>query len=81
MPWKARHVAFRDRAAFRATVKERAAVHNAEIVALGGQPLDVDDVVEQFDQFGQRLTPYVTDTVELLHAALDRGCADERGGA
>jgi adenylosuccinate synthase len=77
---KARRIGVRagevlDRAAFRATVKEHAAGHNAEIVALGGEPLDVDAVVDRFDELGQRLAPYVTDTVALLHDALDR---DER---
>jgi len=57
---------------FRAAVKERAVSHNAEIVALGGEPLDVDEVVERFAEFGRRLAPYVTDTVRLLHEALDR---------
>src|SRR4029079_9025575 len=44
---------------------------NAEITALGGEPLDVDDVVERFTALGRRLAPYVTDTVQLLHEALD----------
>ncbi len=58
---------------FATAVKERAVSHNAEIVALGGEPLDVDDVVERFSTFGRRLAPYVTDTVQLLHDALDAG--------
>jgi adenylosuccinate synthase len=61
-----------DRGGFRAAVKEHADSHNSEIVALGGEPLDVDDVVERFDALGQRLAPYVADTVTLLHDALDR---------
>ena len=61
-----------DPAAFAATVKQRAVSHNAEIVALGGEPLDVDEVVDQFAALGRRLAPYVVDTVELLHDALDR---------
>ena len=61
-----------DAAAFRAAVKERAASHNMEIVALGGEPLDVDAVVERFAELGQRLAPFVDDTVTLLHDALDR---------
>ncbi|HEY7627925.1 MAG TPA: adenylosuccinate synthase [Ilumatobacteraceae bacterium] len=61
-----------DSGRFRAAVKERAFSHNSEIVALGGEPLDVDDLVERFVSYGQRLAPYVADTVALLHAALDR---------
>ena len=60
-----------DPAGFATAVKERAVSHNAEIVALGGEPLDVDEVVERFATFGRRLAPYVTDTVQLLHDALD----------
>ena len=60
-----------DPSGFATAVKERAVSHNAEIVALGGEPLDVDDVVERFATFGRRLAPYVTDTVQLLHDALD----------
>ncbi len=61
-----------DPAAFAATVKDRAVAHNAEIAALGGEPLDVDAVVAQFEALGKRLAPYVVDTVDLLHEALDR---------
>ena len=61
-----------DPAGFATAVKDRAVSHNAEIVALGGQPLDVDEVVERFSTLGRRLAPYVTDTVQLLHDALDR---------
>jgi adenylosuccinate synthase len=61
-----------DPAGFATAVKDRAVSHNAEIVALGGEPLDVDDIVERFTTFGRRLAPYVIDTVQLLHDALDR---------
>jgi adenylosuccinate synthase len=61
-----------DAAAFRAAVKDHAASHNTEIVALGGEPLDVDAVVDRFAELGQRLAPFVDDTVALLHDALDR---------
>ena len=60
-----------DAGGFAAAVKAGAVVHNAEIVALGGEALDVDAVVEQFAELGARLVPYVIDTVDLLHAALD----------
>ncbi|HTH06520.1 MAG TPA: adenylosuccinate synthase [Ilumatobacteraceae bacterium] len=74
---KARRVGLRagdvlEPAAFAHTVRVQATAHNAEITALGGEPLDVDEVVRQFAVFGARLAPLVTDTVELLHEALDR---------
>ena len=58
--------------AFAAAVRAQAEYHNREIVGLGGEALDVDGVVEHFAALGARLAPYVTDTVELLHDALDR---------
>ena len=36
------------------------------------EALSADDVVQQFAALGARLAPYVCDTVELLHDALDR---------
>jgi adenylosuccinate synthase len=74
---KARRVGLRaervlDPDAFAIAVKAQAAAHNNEIVALGGEALDVDEVVAQFAVLGARLAPFVTDTVEMLHAALDR---------
>ncbi|MGZ4768330.1 MAG: adenylosuccinate synthase [Ilumatobacteraceae bacterium] len=57
---------------FGAAIKERAVSHNNEIVALGGEPLDVDEIVDRFVAFGRRLAPHVADTVQLLHDALDR---------
>jgi adenylosuccinate synthase len=61
-----------DPAGFATAVKDRAVSHNAEIVALGGRPLDVDELVDRFSTLGRRLAPYVIDTVQLLHDALDR---------
>ena len=74
---KARRIGLRagevlDPAAFAAAVREQAVVHNAEIAALGGEALYVDGVVEQFAALAARLAPYVCDTVQLLHEALDR---------
>jgi len=74
---KARRIGIRagevlDPAGFAAAVRASAAAHNAEIAALGGEALHVDDVVQQFAELGARLAPYVCDTVELLHDSLDR---------
>ncbi|MBA3288335.1 MAG: adenylosuccinate synthase [Acidimicrobiia bacterium] len=75
---KARRVGLRagdvvDPRAFAAAVRARAVAENAEITAAGGEPLDVDDIVDRFAVLGARLVPYVTDTVGLLHDALGRG--------
>jgi len=74
---KARRIGLRagevlDAVAFAISVRTQAVAHNHEIVALGGEPLDVDAVVAQFTELAARLAPYVTDTVEMLHASLDR---------
>jgi adenylosuccinate synthase len=61
-----------DPAEFGATVRAQAVVHNAEITALGGDALDIDDVVTRFAAYAQRLAPLVVDTVDMLHGALDR---------
>jgi adenylosuccinate synthase len=37
------------------------------------RPLDADRVCDEYLGYGQQLRPYVTDTVRLLHDALDRG--------
>lgn len=75
---KARRVGVRagevvDPERFAATVRTRAIAENAVIEHAGGDPLDVDDIVTRFVAFGERLRPYVTDTVTLLHSALDQG--------
>jgi len=62
-----------DPARFSALVRERALAENTLIEQAGGEPLDVDDIVAQFDRLGARVAPYVADTVGLLHAALGAG--------
>jgi adenylosuccinate synthase len=74
---KARRIGIRagevlDAAAFARSVRNQAVAHNHEILALGGEALAVDEVVAHFAELGARLAPYVTDTVEMLHHALDR---------
>ena len=61
-----------DPAEFAATVRAQAVVHNAEITALGGDALDIDDIVTRFAAYAERLAPLVVDTVDMLHGALDR---------
>jgi len=62
-----------DPAAFAAAVREHGAAHNEEIVALGGEALDIEQIVTDFTPLAARLAPMVVDTVDLLHDALDRG--------
>ena len=74
---KARRVGLRvgdvlDRESFAVSVKAQALAHNAEITALGGEALDAETIVAQFAELAARLAPYVCDTVQLLHDALDR---------
>ena len=61
-----------DPESFATAVKAQAHAHNPEIVALGGEALDAEAIVAQFGELAARLVPYVCDTVELLHDALDR---------
>ncbi len=73
---KARRVGIRagdvlDPQRFERLLRERAVAENAAIEQAGGEPLDIDEVVEHFVALGARLAPYVADTVGLLHGALD----------
>jgi adenylosuccinate synthase len=74
---KARRIGLRvgdvlDPAAFTTALKAQAEVHNLEISALGGDALDGEQIAAEFATLAARLVPYVCDTVELLHDALDR---------
>jgi adenylosuccinate synthase len=75
---KARRIGLRagdvaDRESFAAAVRVRATVENEALVQLGGEPLDVEEIVAQFDAYAARLAPYLTDTVSLLHDAAAAG--------
>lgn len=57
---------------------ERLARRNIEnknliLEALGGEKLDADEIIAKYKEYAEKLTPYVTDTVTLLHKALDNG--------
>lgn len=74
---KARRIGLRagdvlDSAAFAEAVRANCVYHNREIEGLGGESLDAEAVVAQFAELGARLAPYVADTVEMLHEALNR---------
>ncbi len=75
---KARRVGIRagevlDAAAFANTVRRRANEENATLTALGAAALDVEAIVAQFTELARRLAPYIADTVNELHDALDDG--------
>ena len=63
----------RDLKRFATLVRERGTSANTLITALGGEAFDVEDVVAQFSELGARLLPYIADTVNLLHDALEAG--------
>ena len=58
---------------FAGLVRERAVAENTLIEQAGGDPLDVDEIVERFGELGARVAPFVCDTVGLLHSALAAG--------
>ena len=60
-------------ASFAAKVRERGEAAQRELVDMGGEAFDVDDVVNRFVELGARLVPYVADTVSLLHEARESG--------
>jgi adenylosuccinate synthase len=62
----------RDPQRFKNLVRDRAIAEQKVLTALGGEQLDVDSIVEKFSKLGARLAPYVADTVNFLHDALDR---------
>ena len=58
---------------FEQRVRERAIAARREVSDVGGDTFDVEEVVAAFIAYAQRLTPYVADTVNLLHDARERG--------
>ena len=62
----------RDPQRFKNLVRDRAIAEQKVLTALGGEQLDVDSIVEKFSKLGARLAPYVADTVNFLHDALDK---------
>src|SRR6185503_9853109 len=75
---KARRVGVRagevaDLDGFARTVRARAIAENTLIEQAGSEPLDVDEIVDRFIEFGARLQPYVCDTVTLLHDVVANG--------
>ncbi len=58
---------------FADTVRVRAEAENELIANAGGTVLDVGAIVGEFRALGERLQPYVHDTISLLHDATARG--------
>ena len=61
----------RDSTRFKQLVRDRATAEQKILTALGGEQLKIDQIVDNFAALGDRLKPYVSDTVNLLHDALD----------
>jgi adenylosuccinate synthase len=58
---------------FAAKLKERIKENNAVLKALGAIPLSYKKVHDAYRAAGDRLAPYVTNTVVLLHKAMQQG--------
>ncbi len=62
----------RDTTRFKQLVYDRAVAEQKILSALGGKKLNVNEIVDNFVLLGERLKPYVSDTVNFLHDALER---------
>lgn len=58
---------------FETKLRERAIAARREVSDIGGDTFDVEAVVAEFVAYAERLTPYVSDTVNLLHDAREAG--------
>ncbi len=61
----------RDTTRFKQLVYDRAVAEQKILSALGGKKLNVNEIVDNFVLLGERLKPYVSDTVNFLHDALE----------
>ena len=62
-----------DSARFAESVRRIGKEQNALITHLGGEPLDLDEIVSRFGEYARRLAPYVENTIDLLHDAVEAG--------
>lgn len=53
-------------------VRTLATAKNQQLTALGQPALDVESLLTEVDQAAQQLRPFITDTVPLLHQAMQR---------
>jgi adenylosuccinate synthase len=54
-------------------LREQAESHDATLVAAGASAADVDDVIVRYSELARRVAPYVTNTIDFLHDAVDAG--------
>ena len=65
---------FIDKEEFARKLKINLALKNDMIVKLyGGEPLDYDTLLEEYNGYADRLRPYVYDTISLLHDEIKAG--------
>ena len=65
---------FIDKEEFARKLKINLALKNDIIVKLyGGEPLDYDTLLEEYNGYADRLRPYVCDTISLLHDEIKAG--------
>jgi len=60
-------------ATFETKVRDRAIAARREVSDIGGDTFDVEAVVSEFVAYAKRLSPFVADTVNLLHDAREAG--------
>jgi adenylosuccinate synthase len=60
-------------ATFETKLRDRAIAARREVSDIGGDTFDVEAVVTEFVAYAERLAPYVSDTVNLLHDAREAG--------
>jgi len=76
---KARRVGLRvgellDPSSFAPRLRAFGEAENAVLVALGGEPLDLEAIVARYaGELAARVAPYIADTVGIVHDALDAG--------
>ena len=61
----------RDADRFAALVRERATSALAMLKSVDGESFDVEEVVARFVVLGKRLVPYIANTVDMLHDAIE----------
>ena len=61
----------RDLARFEKLVRERATVALAMLKSVGGESFDIEEVVARFVVLAKRLAPYIANTVDMLHDAIE----------
>lgn len=61
----------RDADRFAQLVRERALFALTMLESLGGESFNVDEVVAQYGVLGKRLVPYIANTVDMLHDAIE----------